>query len=121
MTLVDYIYDMPIQMAAADLVISRAGAMSISELALTGKPTVFVPSPYVAENHQYKNAMALVEKGAALCVEEKTLTDGALTKAVLSLLADPAKRQSLGEQILSFACADANQRIYDCLAGLIKS
>ena len=121
MTLVDYIYDMPIQMAAADLVISRAGAMSISELALTGKPTVFVPSPYVAENHQYKNAMALVEKGAALCVEEKTLTDGALTKAVLSLLADPARRQSLGEQILSFACADANQRIYDCLAGLIKS
>ena len=121
MTLVDYIYDMPIQMAAADLVISRAGAMSISELALTGKPTVFVPSPYVAENHQYKNAMALVEQGAALCVEEKTLTDGALTRAVLALLNDPAKRRDMGEKIRAFACADANQRIYDCLAGLIKS
>ena len=121
MTLVDYIYDMPIQMAAADLVISRAGAMSISELALTGKPTVFVPSPYVAENHQYKNAMALVEQGAALCVEERTLTDGALTRAVLALLNDPAKRRNMGEKIRAFACADANQRIYDCLAGLIKS
>ena len=121
MTLVDYIYDMPVQMAAADLVISRAGAMSISELALTGKPTVFVPSPYVAENHQYKNAMALVEQGAALCVEEKTLSEGGLTKAVLPLLDDSAKREALGSRIRAFACPDANQRIYDCLAGLIKS
>ena len=121
MTLVDYIYDMPVQMAAADLVISRAGAMSISELALTGKATVFVPSPYVAENHQYKNAMALVEQNAALCVEEKTLAEGALTTGVLSLLADPAKREALGENIRSFACPDANERIYTCLSGLIKS
>ena len=121
MTLVDYIYDMPVQMAAADLVISRAGAMSISELALTGKPTVFIPSPYVAENHQYKNAMALVKEGGAVCVEEKALADGALTEAVLALLADPAKRSDLGDRITSFACIDANDRIYDCLMGLIKS
>ena len=119
--LVDYIYDMPVQMAAADLVISRAGAMSISELALTGKPTVFIPSPYVAENHQYKNAMALVNKGAAVCVEEKTLTEGALEREVLSLLNDPTKRKDMGERIRSFACPDANQRIYDCLAELVKS
>ena len=121
MTLVDYIYDMPVQMAAADLVISRAGAMSISELALTGKPTVFIPSPYVAENHQYKNAMALVNKGAAVCVEEKTLTEGALEREVLTLLADPAKRRELGERARGFACPDANERIYDCLMGLVKS
>jgi UDP-N-acetylglucosamine--N-acetylmuramyl-(pentapeptide) pyrophosphoryl-undecaprenol N-acetylglucosamine transferase len=119
--LVDYIYDMPVQMAAADLVISRAGAMSISELALTGKPTVFIPSPYVAENHQYKNAMALVNKGAAVCVEEKTLTEGALEREVLALLADPAKRRELGERARGFACPDANERIYDCLMGLVKS
>lgn len=119
--LVDYIYDMPVQMAAADLVISRAGAMSISELAMTGKPTVFIPSPYVAENHQYKNAMTLVEKGAAMCVEEKTLTDGALDRTVLSLLADPHKRSLMGERIKDFACADANQRIYDCLMEIVRS
>jgi UDP-N-acetylglucosamine--N-acetylmuramyl-(pentapeptide) pyrophosphoryl-undecaprenol N-acetylglucosamine transferase len=121
MTLVDYIYDMPIRMAAADLVISRAGAMSISELALTGKAVVFIPSPYVAENHQYKNAMALVNKGAAVCVEEKTLTEGALEREVLALLADPAKRRELGERARGFACPDANERIYDCLMGLVKS
>ena len=119
--LVDYIYDMPVRMAAADLVISRAGAMSISELAMTGKPTVFIPSPYVAENHQYKNAMALVEKDAAACVEEKTLTEGALDRTVLSLLADPHKRSLMGERIKDFACADANQRIYDCLMGIVRS
>ena len=121
MTLVDYIYDMPVQMAAADLVISRAGAMSISELALTGKATVFIPSPYVAENHQYKNAMALVDQDAALCVEEHKLADGALTETVLPLLLAPAKRKSMSERITAFACPDANQRIYESLMGLIKS
>ena len=120
-TLTDYIYDMPIQMAAADLVISRAGAMSISELALTGKAVVFIPSPYVAENHQYKNAMALVDQGAALCVEEKTLTDGALTATVKSLLKDPAGRADMERRIRDFACPDANGQIYTHLMGLLKA
>jgi UDP-N-acetylglucosamine--N-acetylmuramyl-(pentapeptide) pyrophosphoryl-undecaprenol N-acetylglucosamine transferase len=120
-TLTDYIYDMPIQMAAADLVISRAGAMSISELALTGKAVVFIPSPYVAENHQYKNAMALVDQGAALCVEEKTLTDGALTATVKSLLKDPAGRADMERRIRDFACPDANGQIYTHLMGLLKT
>ena len=120
-TLTDYIYDMPIQMAAADLVISRAGAMSISELALTGKAVVFIPSPYVAENHQYKNAMALVDQGAALCVEEKTLADGALTATVKSLLKDPAGRADMERRIRDFACPDANGQIYTHLMGLLKT
>jgi UDP-N-acetylglucosamine--N-acetylmuramyl-(pentapeptide) pyrophosphoryl-undecaprenol N-acetylglucosamine transferase len=120
MTLVDYIYDMPVQMAAADLVISRAGAMSISELALTGKAVVFIPSPYVAENHQYKNAMALVEKDAAICVEEKTLTEGALTATVKSLLDSPDRRAAMETRIRDFACPDANERIYSALMGLIR-
>jgi UDP-N-acetylglucosamine--N-acetylmuramyl-(pentapeptide) pyrophosphoryl-undecaprenol N-acetylglucosamine transferase len=120
MTLVDYIYDMPVQMAAADLVISRAGAMSISELALTGKAVVFIPSPYVPENHQYKNAMALVEKDAAICVEEKTLTEGALTATVKSLLDSPDRRAAMETRIRDFACPDANERIYSALMGLIR-
>ena len=120
MTLVDYIYDMPVRMAAADLVISRAGAMSISELAMTGKPTVFIPSPHVADNHQYKNAMALVTEGAAVCVEEKTLAEGALTAQVKALLADPATRAAMGTRIRErFACPDANDVIYDALMKLI--
>lgn len=121
MTLVDYIYDMPVRMAAADLVISRAGAMSISELALTGKPTVFIPSPYVADNHQYKNAMALVEKGAAVCVEEHAFASGALTEQILRLLEAPEARADMGGRIRGFACPDANQRIYEGLMSIVRS
>lgn len=121
MTLVDYIYDMPLRMAAADLVISRAGAMSISELALMGKAAVLIPSPYVAEQHQLKNAMALVKEGAGACVEEHTLTEGALTRQVKELLEDPATRTEMGKRIReSFACPDANERIYGCLMKLIS-
>lgn len=122
MTLVDYIYEMPLHMAAADLVISRAGAMSISELALTGKAAILIPSPYVAEQHQLKNAMALVREGAAVCVEEHTLTAGALTERVKALVHDPVTRVEMGQHIhTKFACPDANAHIYACLAELVKS
>ncbi len=114
--LADYIYDMPLQMAAADLVISRAGAMSLSELALLGKAAVLIPSPYVAEQHQLKNAMALVKEGAGVCVEEHTLSEDALTARVRALLEDPAACQDMGRRIRErFACPDANERMYNCL------
>ncbi len=120
MQLVDYIYDMPVRMAAADLVISRAGAMSLSELALLGKAAVLIPSPYVAEQHQLKNAMALVKEGAGVCVEEHTLTDGALTEQVCRLLGDAAARAEMASRIRErFACPDANERIYACLMGIL--
>ena len=67
--LVEYIYDMPKQMAAADLVISRAGAMTLSELAGMHKPCILVPSPYVTANHQYVNAKTLADAGAAVLVD----------------------------------------------------
>ena len=122
MKLVDYIYDMPVQMAAADLVISRAGAMSISELALMGKAAILIPSPYVAEQHQLKNAMALVNEGAGVCVEEETLTSGALTQAVRGLLDDPETRTRMGTLIRErFACPEANETIYESLMELLKS
>ncbi len=121
MELLEYIYDMPYRMAAADLVISRAGAMSISELALTGKASVLIPSPNVAENHQFKNAMALVKEGAGLCVEESNLPDGVLTQAVTDLLDNAQKRADMGRRIREgFACPDANERIYDQLMGLLR-
>ena len=114
MKLVDYIYDMPVQMLAADIVISRAGAMSISELALTGKAAVVVPSPYVADQHQLKNAQALSSRGAGVCVDEATLSEGALTHAVCCLIEEPVLRTSMGENIRAgFAVPDANDRIYD--------
>ncbi len=118
--LTDYIYDMPVRMAAADLVISRAGAMSLSELALMGKAAVLIPSPYVAEQHQLKNALALVEKSAAVCVEEHTLEGGALTTTVMDLLTDPARRASMEANIRAFACPDANEKIYAALLSLMR-
>lgn len=119
--LTDYIYDMPVRMAAADLVISRAGAMSVSELALLGKAAVLIPSPYVAEQHQLKNAMALVKEGAGVCVEEHTLAEGALSVRVHALMADPATRVEMGQRIRQrFACLDANERIYAELMGILK-
>ncbi len=119
--LLDYIYDMPLRMAAADLVISRAGAMSISELALMKKAAILVPSPYVADNHQYKNAMALHEKGAGVCVEEKTLTDGALTQATRALLADEQRRKTMAQNIYDdFAVPEANRAIVDALYRLLE-
>ena len=121
MRLVDYIYDMPDQMAAADLVISRAGAMSISELALTGKAAVLIPSPYVAEQHQLKNAMALVKEGAGVCVEEHTLPAGTLTASVTELLNSEDRRALMGTCIREkFACPDANDRIYEHLMSLLR-
>lgn len=120
LTLLDYIYDMPVRMAAADVVISRAGAMSISELALMKKAAVLVPSPNVADNHQYKNAMALHVKGAGICVEEKTLNAGGLTQAVSTLLQEPAKRHAMETAIYeNFAVPDANETIVRELMALV--
>ena len=116
----DYIYDMPIQMAAADLVISRAGAMSISELALMGKASVLIPSPYVAENHQYHNAMALVNNGAAEILEEKDLTPEKLTDMVNDLIHNKSKLENIGKCAKDMAVIDATARIYDTLCEIVR-
>lgn len=104
--LVDYIYDMPLQMAAADLVISRAGAMTLSELAGMQKPCILVPSPYVTANHQYVNAKTLADAGAAILVEESTLVEDRLTQEAEKLLSSSSSMQSMGECIGRFADVD---------------
>ena len=118
--LTDYIYDMPIRMAAADVTVSRAGAMTLSELALMKKACVLIPSPYVADNHQYRNAKALSDAGAAVLVEEKTLADGALTESVASLLGDAAKQGTMREKITAFADPNANRLIWNEIQKLLK-
>ncbi len=118
--MLEYIYDMPAQMAAADLLICRAGAMTISEVAMMRKPAIFIPSPNVTENHQYKNARMLEERGAAVIIEEKDLDGGAkLTEAVKKLLSDDGARQRMGELAGEFAVLDANKRIIDEIRKLL--
>ena len=108
----EYINNMPELLAAADLVISRAGALTLAELEAVGRAAVLIPSPNVAENHQFHNAMALVNRGAAEIIEEKDLTGPALWEKVRSILSDPERLRSLGENAGKMEILDANDRIY---------
>lgn len=119
--LVEYIYDMPIKMAAADLVIARAGAMTLSELAMLKKPCILIPSPNVTDNHQYKNAVELEKKGAAVVFEEKELSEGVLSKAVEELIFDDKKLALMKKNIAEFAVMNTNELIYDGVRKLVEN
>ena len=114
----EYINDMDRCYAAADLVIGRAGASSLSELEVLGKPSILIPSPNVSENHQYYNAMALVNRGAAVIIEEKDLTGEKLTRTVDELLSDREKLSKLGENAKKMAIFDAKERICKVITGI---
>ena len=105
-----FLTNMPDLYALADLVISRAGASSISELCLLGKPAILVPSPNVAEDHQTHNAMALVKKEAAVLVKDADAQQQLIPTA-LALLQDPARLSALSEHILTLAQPDSARRI----------
>ena len=106
----DFISNMDAAYAAADIVVSRAGASSISELCLLGKPCILVPSPNVAEDHQTKNAMALSTKDAAVLVPDKNARD-TLVGITLQTVRDDAKLKSLSENVLKLALHDSADRI----------
>lgn len=106
----DFITDMGVAYQAADLVISRAGASSISEFCLIGKPVILVPSPNVAEDHQTKNALALVHKDAALYVKDAEAPDTLLALAIKTV-SDDARLKSLSENVLKLALPDSAEII----------
>lgn len=108
----DFISDMGAAYKAADLVISRAGASSISEFCLIGKPVILVPSPNVAEDHQTKNALALVNKDAAIYVKDADAID-TLLKIALNTIDDDAKLKSLNENILKLGLKNSADIIAD--------
>ena len=108
----DYIYDMAPVMRAADLVICRAGASTISELTALGTPALMVPSPYVTNNHQEKNARALEEHGGAAVLLEKDSTGQALFQAACGILHDEARRAGMERAMADLGIRDAAERIY---------
>lgn len=114
-----FISDMDVAYRAADLVVSRAGAGSISELQLLGKPVILVPSPNVAEDHQRKNALALADRGAAVMILDADAA-ARLPKAIVDLAGDEAKRRELTENILGMALRDSDEKIVDAVLQLIK-
>ncbi len=107
----EYINDMPRCLAAADLVISRCGAITLAELKAAGRASVLIPSPNVAENHQYHNAMVLANHNAGVVIEEKDLTGELLCKTVKELTENPEKLRELSENAKALAVTDANERI----------
>lgn len=107
----EYINDMPRCLAAADLVISRCGAITLAEIRAAGKASVLIPSPNVAENHQYHNAMVLANHDAAVVIEEKDLSGESLCEAVKRLTDDPETLARLSVNAKKLAVSDANERI----------
>ena len=116
--LFDFVSRMDYAYSVADLVISRAGAGSISEFCLLGKPVVLVPSPNVAEDHQTQNAMALVKKDAAVMVSDANARE-LLFDTALRLVNDNEKLKSLSENILKLAQKDSAKRIVDEIVGIV--
>jgi UDP-N-acetylglucosamine--N-acetylmuramyl-(pentapeptide) pyrophosphoryl-undecaprenol N-acetylglucosamine transferase len=114
-----FIERMDLAYAAADVVISRSGAITVSELMLAGQAVVFVPSPNVAEDHQTKNARALVDKGAAAMVRDADAVEGAFAVAE-GLLTDDGRRAALETNIRALAIDDAAERVAQCVAAQAK-
>lgn len=106
----DFINRMDLAFSAADIIVSRAGAGTISELAVVGKPVILVPSPHVAEDHQTKNALALSNQDAAILVRDEA-AEKVLIDAVIDLLNDQPRQQRMSAQISTFARAHAAEEI----------
>lgn len=115
-----YIDNMDVCMAAADLVVGRAGASSLSEIEAMGKASILIPSPYVAENHQFHNAMALVNRNAARIIEEKDLTAESLSNMIDSLLSSQEQLFDIEKNAKSMAVLDSRERIADIIISLAK-
>lgn len=115
-----YIDNMDVCMAAADLVIGRAGASSLSEIEAMGKASILIPSPYVAENHQFHNAMALVNRNAGFVIEEKDLTSKVLSDKIDELLSDCNKLKEVERNAKAMAITDARERIASIILKLAK-
>ncbi len=116
----EYIHDMDVCLAAADLVISRAGASTLSELEAVGRASVLIPYPAAAENHQYHNAMVLGKAGAAIVIEQKDLTADRLKDAIRDLSEHPAKRAAMGQRAGALFARDTDDRIWSIIEEILQ-
>lgn len=119
-TMQEYIYNMPTVMAAADVIISRAGASSCSEIAASGTPCVLIPSPNVTDNHQEKNARALESQGGAAVILEKDCTPQRLYQEILSLLEDTERYSAMRKALYGISVPDSAERLCTVMEQLAK-
>ncbi len=117
-TMQDYIYNMPTVMAAADVIISRAGASSCNEIAASGTPCILIPSPNVTDNHQEKNARALSDKGAAVLLLEKDCTAEALMEQISGLLEDKNRYAQMSIALKKLCVPDSAERLCNIIEQL---
>jgi UDP-N-acetylglucosamine--N-acetylmuramyl-(pentapeptide) pyrophosphoryl-undecaprenol N-acetylglucosamine transferase len=115
-----YIFDMPKVMAAADLIICRSGASTLGELTLMGKPAILVPSPYVTNNHQEKNAMVLGERGGAVVIRESECSGEILFRTVSGILSTPGRLESMSARMKELSKPDATDKITETILELAE-
>ncbi|MBR6392670.1 MAG: UDP-N-acetylglucosamine--N-acetylmuramyl-(pentapeptide) pyrophosphoryl-undecaprenol N-acetylglucosamine transferase, partial [Eubacterium sp.] len=115
-----YINNMDTCLAAADLVIGRAGASSLSEIEALGKASILIPSPYVAENHQFHNAMALVNRNAARIIEEKDLTSESLNDMINELLSNPETLFEIEKNAREMGIPNSREKICEVIMSLTQ-
>ena len=119
-SMTEYIYNMPTVMAAADVVISRAGASSCNEIAASGTPCLLIPSPNVTDNHQEKNARALEAKGGAVVMLEKDCSAQAFLDTVKGLLENPDRYRAMSKALLDLSVPDSAERLCNVMEQLIR-
>lgn len=117
----EYIHDMDVCLAAADIVISRSGASTLSELEAVGRASILIPYPTAAENHQYHNAMVLGKAGAAIVIEQKDLTPDLLKSHIEALYHDPEKRLAMNQRAGALFLTDTDARIWKVIDGVLKN
>ena len=114
-----FIYEMPSLMKSTDLMITRAGASTMSEILVLNVPSIFIPSPYVTNNHQYKNAMDLVNKNAGLILEEKDVTKENLINLIDKTLSNKEQYNTIKNNLKELGIKDSSSRIYEALKEMI--
>lgn len=118
---VPYLHNMPYALGASDLIISRCGAMILSEITVLGKPSILIPFPYSADNHQEYNGRALEKKGATALIIEKDLSESKLKETILGLLMDRQKLDAMAANSKKLGVKDAAEKIGDIISELLGS
>lgn len=116
----EYIDNMSVCMAAADLIISRCGMGALTEIEAEGKASILIPSPYLAENHQYYNGLVLQSAGAAVLYEQKDITPGLIAKTVEGLISDPQAIREMSEHASEQFITDTPERIWRVIDGVLQ-
>ena len=116
----EYIYNMPTVMAAADVVISRAGASTCNEIAASGTPCVLIPSPNVTDNHQEKNARAMEKPGGAVVVLEKECTAQRIFEEIKAIVEDSGRSDAMAKALHSMVVPDSAERVCGIMEQIMK-